>query len=413
MYLMNYNILVILMKKVIVIGGGASGIIASLKLATKKYDVYLLERNSFIGKKLLVTGNGRCNYWNSNIDSKYYYTDNNNILEKLLSRRDEVFKFLSSLGIYPRIKNSLYYPYSNEALSVQKIFESQLLNSKVNLITNFKVEKIIKVANKFKCISENKDITGDILVIATGGLAYPKTGSDGILYPWLRKQNIKVNALNPALVPLFTEGDFLKKWAGIRSEAKIKLYIDSRYVKEEEGEIQLTKDGISGICVFNISSLVAKALSNKKDVQVRIDFLPNIDDLNSYLLKRIKLLKNGTILNLLYSLINIKLIDIISKKANIDINTNINKIDSKKLDCLIDLIKNFTIKITSIGDYNMAQVTTGGVSLEEINPNTLEVSKVSNLYLCGEILDVDGICGGYNLAFAFISGYIVGDSIND
>ena len=123
--------------------------------------------------------------------------------------------------------------------------------------------------------------------------------------------------------------------------------------------------------------------------------------------------KNGTILNLLYSLINIKLIDIISKKANIDINTNINKIDSKKLDCLIDLIKNFTIKITSIGDYNMAQVTTGGVSLEEINPNTLEVSKVPNLYLCGEILDVDGICGGYNLAFAFISGYIVGDSIND
>lgn len=401
------------MKKIVVIGAGASGVIAALKLASKGHAVYLLERNNFIGKKLLVTGNGHCNYWNSNIDIKYYNTDNLESLAKILVRKEEVFTFLSNLGIYPRVKNGLYYPYSNEALSIQKIFESQLLNSNIKLITNFKVEKIIKNTNGFICVSADKDISCDTLIIATGGLAYPKTGSDGILYPWLKTQGLKINTLSPALVPLYIEEDFSKKWAGIRSEASIKLYIANSYIKEEVGEIQLTKEGISGICVFNISSLVSKALAEKKEVIVSIDFLPSIKNLSSFLLNRINLLKKGNIEQLLYSLINIKLIDVLCQKIKLDINMDINKISKSKIEELANLIKDFKVKISKVGDYNQAQVSTGGVSLSEINPCTLEVLKVPNLYLCGEVLDVDGICGGYNLAFAFISGYVVGDSVND
>lgn len=397
------------MSTVAIIGAGAAGVVAALR-ACGRNRVILLDANDRCGKKILVTGNGRCNYWNSDINVKNYETDSTANLKTILSRADEVLNYLDSLGIYPKIKNGYYYPYSNQAASVREIFESKIKNSNIEFMPNFKAKDISKKDGTFVVVSEDgKKVKCDKVILATGSKAAPKTGSDGSGYDLAKKLGHSINAVCPALTGLVSYGKFLKDWEKIRCDAKVSLFVDGEFVKEDTGEIQLTSTGISGICTFNISGKAAKAIAENKKVAVSINFMPYLEkDFYTWFDERCSKLKNATLEQTLESIFNYKLMFVLLKAAGVDKNDIWLKMNENKRKALCDVIEQFPLEITNADNFEKAQVCTGGVPLGEINPYTMESVREKDLFFAGEILDADGRCGGYNLAFAFISGYIAG-----
>ena len=399
--------------KVIVIGGGASGIIAAIK-ASEVSDVTIIEGNSKIGKKILVTGSGRSNFWNESISEKNYNEESHELLKEILPIKDEVFNFLTnSLGITPTNKNGYLYPRSKTASSITTVLEKRIKRNNIEVIYDLKVTKITTENNNIKIeLSDNTTMTCDKLIIATGGKAASKTGSDGSGYNLLKELDIEVTPVLPALVPLIINDKTRLDWSGVRTDAKLSVYENNKIIKEELGELQLTNTGISGIVTFNISGLIASLLENKKQFEVYIDFLPEIEDISTFLDEKNKNANPKNIEELLETMINYKLLNSLISNCRINKNqkwTELSQEDKKKL---ISTLKKYKINISSTEDFEKAQVTRGGVCLNEITSN-FSLKKYPNIKVIGETLNVDGICGGYDLAFAFISGYIAGSSIND
>ena len=399
--------------KGIVIGGGASGIIAAIK-ASEVSDVTIIEGNSKIGKKILVTGSGRSNFWNESISEKNYNEESHELLKEILPIKDEVFNFLTnSLGITPTNKNGYLYPRSKTASSITTVLEKRIKRNNIEVIYDLKVTKITTENNNIKIeLSDNTTMTCDKLIIATGGKAASKTGSDGSGYNLLKELDIEVTPVLPALVPLIINDKTRLDWSGVRTDAKLSVYENNKIIKEELGELQLTNTGISGIVTFNISGLIASLLENKKQFEVYIDFLPEIEDISTFLDEKNKNANPKNIEELLETMINYKLLNSLISNCRINKNqkwTELSQEDKKKL---ISTLKKYKINISSTEDFEKAQVTRGGVCLNEITSN-FSLKKYPNIKVIGETLNVDGICGGYNLAFAFISGYIAGSSIND
>lgn len=400
------------MNKVVVVGGGASGLVAAIQ-ASYNNEVILLESNDKCGKKILMTGNGKCNYWNSNICLDNYNTDNFDNLNSIISldNQNQVLSFLDSIGIYPKIKNGYYYPYSNQASTVRTLLLNEIKRRNIEVIYNFKVESISKNDKFFVIKSSNNQITCDKVILANGSCSNPKTGSDGSGYDIAKLFGHHTNLVTPSLVPLKGEESYFKDWDGVRCDSVVSLFINKEKIKEESGEIQLTDYGVSGICIFNISGLATKNLKLGKKVEIKINFLPTIDNFYNFFTDRNKNIPNHTIEELLESIIPYKLMFVLLNKANIDRDSYWNNLSEDKKKILADLIENFSLEITDYLSFDRSQVATGGISLNEINPSTMESLIVPNLYLIGELLDVDGKCGGFNLAFAFISGYLAGRSI--
>jgi len=400
--------------KIAVVGAGASGIIAAL-IASKHNQVYLFDGNDKCGKKILATGSGHCNYWNEDIDINKYQTDDYSNLMNIISKENQqnVLTFLDSIGIYPRIKNGYYYPYSNQATSIRQIFETAINYSNVTFLTNNKVININRINNQFIVITNNSQLVVDKVILATGSKAYPKTGSDGSGYLLIKKFGHTINPVLPALTKLITNDKTIKDWENIRADATVKVFDANKLIAQDTGEIQLAKDGISGICTFNISSYVSKALTNNPSVEVTIDFFPSIDNLSLFLEERSQKLANNSLETMLESIFNYKLLFVLLDKANLNKDRSWETLSKEERNRLVNTIKNFKIPIVATESFDKAQVCTGGISLTEINPQTMESLIVPNLYFAGEILDVDGRCGGYNLAFAFITGYLAGKAIND
>ena len=399
--------------KIAVIGGGPSGLVASINAKNNFNEVYLFDKNLDFGKKLLLTGNGKCNYWNEFQDISKYHSTNDDALKRIITTNNlrRTKEFLDSLGIIPYIKNGYYYPFSNQAASIKTILVEEAMNKGVIFKTNTEIKDIKKDKN-FKVYYDNLCEEFDVVVIATGSKSYKKTGSDGYGYNIAKSFNINVLNISPSLVQLVTNTGLEKKWAGIR--ALVKTNINE---KEEEGEIQFTDYGISGICVFNISRNIAINLANKKKQKVKINFIPWFNGSNEDFLKYldeldIKLNKKN-ISNLCDGFLNYKLTNILASKSKIDNNKKWSELTDTKKMTLINNIHNLEVDVIDTKGFDNAQVCSGGISLDEINYETLEIKKVSNLYFCGEVLDVDGDCGGYNLSFAFLSGLLVGRSIYD
>ena len=402
------------MGTVAVIGAGASGIIAALT-ASEGHNVVLLDGNDKCGKKILLTGNGRCNYWNSVIGADMYETDSRNSLEKILTDENlsNVLGSLERLGIYPKIKNGYYYPYSNQATSIREIFEKKIENSSIKFETNFKAEKIFEKDGRFSVVSaDGKKISCDKVIIATGSKTYPKTGSDGTGYTLAESMGHSVNMPLPALTGLISSGKFLKDWEKIRCDAGVTLFANGKPVKSDVGEIQLTAKGVSGICVFNVSGVAAKHLYHNDNVEISINFMPHLEEgLYKWLDERCNKLTDMTVEMVLESIFNYKLMFVLLKKAGVTKDSKWQNMNDSQRNALCRAIEDFRIPVTEIESYEKAQVCTGGVPLSQINPHTMESLVKPNVYFAGEILDVDGRCGGYNLAFAFISGYIAGRSM--
>lgn len=401
------------MSKVVIVGGGVSGMIAAI-LASTNHSVTILEANDKCGKKILLTGNGKCNYWNQDINIKNYHSSDIELAKKIitLENQNEVLDLLTKIGIYPKIKNGYYYPYSNQASSVRNLLLLELERRKVNIIYDFKVEEIIRKESGFLVKSNSREVYADQVILSTGSKACPKTGSDGSGYLLAESLGHTIHTISPALVQLIGRDTCFKEWNGVRCESSVSLYVEEHKIEEDTGEIQLTDYGISGIVTFNISGSVSHYLANNKRVEVKINFVPWLEDtFYDFFTNRNKLIPNHTIEELLESIIPYKLMHVILKKAKINKDDNWGNLTEIEKLKLSSYIETFPLEIIATNDYQKAQVCRGGVPLSEVNPSTMESSIVPNLYLVGELLDVDGRCGGFNMAFAFISGYLAGRNI--
>lgn len=397
------------MKHIVIVGGGAAGLISAIFSKTENNQVTILERNSFCGKKILATGNGKCNYWNDDQNIKHYHSNNEELLEQIITEelQEKVIEFFNSMGIVPKIKNGYYYPFSNQATTIKNALLNEVKAKHIDIRQDFLVESVEKETNQFIIKSSNEIIKADKVIIATGSAASPKTGSDGIGYKLLKRLSHTVIEPKPALVQLKTTGNFLKDWSGIRTDVKVSLYENDKLIKEESGEIQLTDYGISGICVFNISRYASIGLENNYNEEVMINFLPFIEtNPYNYLTNLFK--NNYSIKTQLEGILNNKLVTVILNKANIDENKSFNELREDEKIKLINNLISFKVKVIGTNSFDQAQVCSGGIPLTEINPNTMESKIIKDLYIVGELLDVDGDCGGYNLGFAWMSGIKAG-----
>ena len=303
------------MKRVVVVGAGASGIISSI-FASKNSEVIVLERNNVPLKKLLLTGNGKCNYFNDNQSINNYNSTNIDLIEKIITENNlnSVLDFFDKIGIVPKIKNGYYYPYSGLSNSIKEALLKEAKLNNVEIRTDYLVKEIKKENNKFII---NNEIECDYVILSTGSKAYPKTGSDGIGYEILKQFGHKIIKVLPALTSLIGEENYFNDWSGIRCDAKVSLYENDKFIKEEIGELQLTKTGVSGICIFNLSSMLRRGLDKGNKEDIIINFLPFVNDIEKFLVDRNNKVKNRTIIELLEGLINYKVLKIILKKSNV------------------------------------------------------------------------------------------------
>lgn len=383
------------MKRIIIVGAGAAGMLAAIHAKTKDNQVILIERNTNCGKKILITGNGKCNYLNDDFNISHYRSDNLEFLENIITEENKklLISEFKKIGIEPKIKNGYYYPMSNTSISIQNALLLTLKQKGIEIITNTTITDIKKINNKFIL---NDKFTCDKLIIAAGSSACPKCGTDGTIYDALKPLGLKIKKPLPALVQLKSEGKFLKEWAGIRCDCELSLYENDKLIKKSIGEVQLTDYGISGICTFQLSSDCIRGLDSGKKEVIKMNFLPDIKDFDTFYLNRVKLLKGRNDIELFEGLINYKLLYVLFKH-----NKNIK-----------EALTSFSLEITGYNGFDKAQVASGGIKLTEINDN-FECKNIKDLYIIGEALDVDGDCGGYNLAFAFLSGIIAGESIKN
>lgn len=404
------------MKKIVIVGGGASGLVASIYGKKKENEVIVLDKNEVFGKKILATGNGRCNYWNKDQDFIHYHSTNKEQLEYILTKENkkEIMKFFLEIGILPKVKGTYYYPNSNQASSIRDALVQEAKNKGVSFLSKREVNDIKKEKEKFLVITNQEEILCDKVVLATGSYASLKEKTNG--YDLAKKFHHQIVEVLPALVQLKAKGPFLKKWSGIRSDVVIKLYENHELIKQEAGEIQLTDYGISGICTFNLSHFVSRGLKEKKQEQVSIDFLPIVnssskEEFINWVEKRNKQVKNRTLFELFEGILNYKLVNVLLTEAKINPQKHYENLTQAEKRNLSRILKDFRLDILGTNDFIKAQVCSGGVRLDEINVNTFESKKEKNLYLIGEMLDVDGDCGGYNLSFCWISGMKCGKDL--
>lgn len=400
------------MKEVVIVGGGASGLTAAITAARNGKDVTIIERNNKCGKKILITGNGRCNFWNTDENLSHFHSSNSNLLKEFITdeRKNSILKFFDSLGLAYKTKNGYYYPFSNQAFTVENALLSECKKLNIKIINDITVEKIIK-KDCFIINPDKEKITAKNIIIATGSKAAPKTGSDGLVYEISKSLGHNIITPLPSLVQLKADEPYFKNWSGIRTDVKVNLLINHKYIKSETGEVQLTNYGLSGICIFNLSGETAKALNQNKNVIISINFIPFASNPKIFLQTLNKNSYHKTISELLEGILHYKLVDIIIKKTHLKRDLLLNTLTDNELNNLIKTLTDFQIEILDTHTLDHAQVCSGGIPLTEINSKTLESLKVKNLYFTGEIIDIDGDCGGYNLGWAWMSGIIAGKNV--
>ncbi len=403
--------------KIGIIGGGASGLVAAIKAKNDKNEVIIFERNKECGKKILMTGNGKCNYWNESQSLCHYESSTPDLINQLINEKSEIkiLELFNKLGVITKIKNGYYYPFSNQASTIRNVLLDEVKRMKVIIKTEFLVQSIKQLDNKFIIKGNGEEVVVDKIILSTGSLAAPKTGSDGIGLSFLENFHHNIIKPLPALVQLISDGNYLKDWNGIRTDVNISHYENGEFKKKEFGEIQLTNYGVSGICIFNLSNMIAKGLDKKYKENILINFLPFLTDYQQaydwFIEKTI--LTNKSVYDLLVSVLNNKLVDVLFKVSKITGNSNFNKLEKSEQEKIINAFINFKVNIIGTKSFMEAQVASGGVTLNEINLNTMESKLVKNLYIIGELLDITGECGGYNLGIAWRTGYLAGISAGE
>ena len=389
--------------KVAIIGGGASGLACAVELlsgdnALSGEDVVILERNERVGKKILATGNGQCNLTNSSLSILNFHGDKSFIKTFFEHSKKDLISYFENLGIFlTEEENGKMYPVSMQATSVLDCIRYYLEFKGCKILTNFFVSDFNLRDGIFKVESTDNFIKCENLVCAFGGKAGKQYGTDGQSYDLLTKFGHKISNLYPSLVQLKTKLGAYKGLKGVKERAKVTAKSNCKVIFESLGDVLFTEYGLSGSAIFNVSG----ALQGVENPMVSVEFLPSIsyDELLKILKRKasLKHLPQGEILT---GLVNKQLGKIICKNCD-------------TLEQIAKKVKNLEFFIEGNLGFNYAQVTKGGIKTDDVNPYSMQSKKVKNLYLTGELLDVDGDCGGYNLSFAFLSGIKVGENIKE
>ena len=410
-------------KKIAIIGGGAAGMAAAIAAADEGACVTIYERNDRLGKKILATGNGKCNLGNRQLSVTDYNSDNLPLVEKCLERfgTQDTVSFFEELGLMIKEKNGYLYPASEQAASVLDVLRLTVERLGIEVVYETKINRIEKKKDGRFTIGwdagsgqREQSALYDSVILACGGKAAPKTGSDGSGYKLAKQLGIQVTPVVPSLVQLKCGDEFCKSIAGVRADARLHMFCDKKRVTEERGELQLTEYGISGIPVFQLSGQANRLLreDSGRRIEVQVDFVPDVAawDWISYGEQRIKSAKSYsdmTAESLFTGMLHKKLMTLFLKMAGLKTNALVKDIPEKKLMEVFLRCKCLMFHVTGSNSYENAQVCAGGVSMKEVT-DCLEAVSVKGLFFAGEVLDVDGRCGGYNLQWAWTSGYLAG-----
>ncbi len=409
------------MCNVIVIGGGASGMMAAYSFAKNNNNVTLIEQNNKLGKKIYITGKGRCNVTNN--------CDNEKIIENTCSNPYFLYsslysfdtqmcmEFFENMGVPLKTeRGNRVFPISDKSSDIIKALTRALNDNKVKVLLNKKVEKInIKDGKACGVVVDGKEMTADKIVVATGGLSYSMCGSTGDGYIFAQEAGHNIKKTAPSLVPLTSNDKDLKELQGLSlKNIGLSVYIDNKGKKkkvyEEVGEMLFAHYGITGPLILKASTAITNHYDKK--ITAYIDFKPalNFEMLDKRILRDFEKNINKSFKNSLNELLPQKMIPVIIERSNINENKKVNEITKEERKNLIELIKGFPINITGNTGYNDAVITKGGVDCKEIDPSTLMSKLVENLYFVGEVLDIDCFTGGFNLQVAFSTGYLAGQN---
>lgn len=402
--------------KVGVIGGGAAGMMAAVTAAGEGAAVTLLEGGERVGRKILSTGNGKCNLGNLSLSAKEYHGASGEWISACLERFDSeaTISFFQEMGLLVKERNGYLYPVAEQAAAVLDVLRTKLRTAGVRLITGCRVNDVSRLSEGGFVVSAGDDtFRFDRVILACGSKAAPKTGSDGSGYKLAKRLGHGIVPVVPALVQLRCREAYLKEVAGVRAEAVIA--VQNRIV--ERGELQLTDYGISGIPVFQLSRQVnylMKPAGPRSEVEVSIDLLPDCDagKFAALCADRRRLQAGRTVEEFFTGLLNKKLMLLFIKLAGLRRDIPVSEADEGRIARVYELCKDWRLHVTGSNSYDNAQVCAGGVDTAQVDGN-MESRLVPGLYFAGEILDVDGRCGGYNLQWAWCSGYIAGSSAAD
>lgn len=396
-------------QQVIIVGAGASGLAGAIAAARQGASVTILEHRERPGKKLLSTGNGKCNLTNLITPDGAYRGGQPEFIKKVLSHvtAEQTMEFFRDLGLLLKDRNGYVYPNTGQAASVLAALLFELDQLGVSIVAGCKVEEI---KSDMSLITSKGKKRADAVILAAGSMAAPKTGSDGSGYGLAEILGHRIIKPLPALVQLRCREKWYKQAAGVRTEAAVTLKSDGKTVAADCGELQFTDYGISGIPVFQVSRYAARELEAGRKVTAELDLLPSMDFSSTLCLlsERVRRFGCRPLEEFLNGVLNQKLCKILLREANISNEGIVKDITAAQIKKLVSSLKGLKTEIIAVNSFEQAQVCSGGIDTREVDPNTMESKLMNGLYLAGEILDVDGICGGYNLQWAWSSGILAG-----
>lgn len=398
------------MKTVVVIGGGAAGMMAAIECAKKGAKVSLYEKNDRLGKKLFITGKGRCNLTNA--------CDMEDLLKSVMKNHKfmysafqgfnnwETIGFFEDLGLSTKIeRGNRVFPQSDHSSDVIKALEQEMKRQGVEVFLNQKVTKIIAEDEKVTGIifEGGKNVKADAVIVATGGLSYPLTGSTGDGFQFAKALGHKVTETSPALVPMETKEAWVPSLQGLSlKNVEVTIKRDKKVLYQEFGEMLFTHYGVSGPLILSASSVILDELK-KGELTLKIDLKPALSEeqLDDRILRDFNEGKNKQFRNVLGGLLPAKMIPVVISLSGISPEKKVNEINKKERRKLLETLKGLTMTLTDVRGYAEAIITRGGVDVKEISPSTMESKKVTGLYFAGEVLDVDAVTGGFNLQIAW------------
>lgn len=416
------------MSKVAIVGGGAAGMMAAIAAGICGHEVHIYEKNEKLGKKIYITGKGRCNLTNaSDMETilKNIVTNPKFMYSALytLSNETVIDMFNNEMGVATKTeRGNRVFPQSDKASDVTGGLTRRLHELGVSIHLGCDVKEIVCEScpdSEKKCVSgiklkDGSTIQADSVIVATGGFSYRTTGSDGAGYDFARKTGHSVTEILPALVPLNTKEEYARQLQGLSlRNIKATFYCNNKEIYSDFGEMLFTHFGVSGPVILSGSSYVTKLINNGEDILLRIDLKPALseEELDARILRDFSEVLNRDFANSLGKLLPAKLIPVVIELCGIEPHKKVNEVTKEERHQLIKVLKGLTLNIASTRSFNEAIITQGGVSVKDVNPATMESKKVENLYFAGEVLDIDALTGGYNLQLAWSTGYLAGISV--
>ncbi len=411
------------MSKVIVIGGGPAGMFAAYFAAQNGHSVTLLEQNEKLGKKLYITGKGRCNITNA-ADMEELFKNVCSNPKFLYSAfysytNEQVIDFFESYGLATKVeRGNRVFPVSDHSSDVIATLSKALRSVGAEVCLHTRVKEILVSSEEMRCacgviLDNGKTMHADAVVLATGGVSYASTGATGDGYRFAEKLDHRIVEPTPSLVPFETEEEWVKELQGLSlKNVAIKIASDKKILYDDFGEMLFTHFGVSGPMILSASAILKPQQLQEHPVMY-IDLKPALDEetLDKRILREFEEAKNKQYKNSIQKLLPGKLVPVIIDLSGIDPDKKVNEISKEERKQLVHLLKALPITIIGTRGFKEAIITRGGISVKDVNPSTMESKKVQNLYICGEVLDLDAMTGGYNLQIAWSTGYLAGNSI--